>query len=201
MEALHPHTGTAAGGLSAAGVALLMAAQQGQPDAFDGVVREYEQRVLRQCRRRGLNESDAADVAQEVFLKAYRSLHRYEHHNAFGTWLHRIAENAITDFWRKRGRALAVVQPVYQDSDGEDQEFAGSGLDPQAAFELAELSGAVAAAIADLAPILRNTLLLKEQEGLRYEQIAAQLGCSLGTVKSRVFRARRELAERLRPLL
>ncbi|HKI97808.1 MAG TPA: sigma-70 family RNA polymerase sigma factor [bacterium] len=180
---------------------LMLAAQLGQADAFEAIVNQYEQRVFRQCRRRGLSEDEAADVTQEVFIKAYRSLNRYQHQNAFRTWLYRVTENACIDHCRKRARDHAVVQAVPTSEEGDTHEFPSREPDPQAALEAAELRGQINAALAALAPILRDAFLLKEQEGLRYGQIAERLGCTLGTVKSRIYRARQELTARLTPLL
>lgn len=180
---------------------LPIAAQQGQPGAFDALVAKYRERVRRQCLWRGLSEDDAADVSQEVFVKAYRSLGRYQHHNAFGTWLHRITDNACTDFWRRRGRRLAVIQPMPVDPDGGEYESPSPTADPHAALEQAEVRVAIVEALESLAPILREAFVLKELHGLRYEEIARQVGCPQTTVRSRLFRARQELAERLAGLV
>jgi RNA polymerase sigma-70 factor, ECF subfamily len=202
MEALQIATETgAAAGLPGSDGDLLSAAKQGQPGAFDAVVATYRNRVFNQCLRRGLNEEEAADVTQDVFIKAYRYLDRYEHQNAFRTWLFRIAENTCIDYCRKRAREHAVTQPIPTGEDGDLHDFAGTIPDPQANLEATELRGQIAAALAALSPLLREAFLMKEEQGLRYEEIARQLGTSLGTVKSRIFRARQELMERLGPLL
>lgn len=198
METMQLHETTAAQpGLADGSAAQLCAAQQGQPGAFDAVMAAYETRVMRQCQRRGLSTDEAADVTQDVFLKAYRWMDRYEHQNAFSTWLYRITENACIDYCRKRSRRQSVMQPIPVGADGHEHEYAGAGRDPEAMLEAGEVSDQIHAAIAALAPILREAFLLKEQQGLRYEQIATELGCSLGTVKSRIYRARQELMERL----
>jgi RNA polymerase sigma-70 factor, ECF subfamily len=180
---------------------LLQAAAQGDGRAFELIVSTYRQRVLRQCLRRGLNMDEAEDVTQDVFISVYRNLHRYQHQNTFSTWLYRITENACIDLCRRRKRRNAVMQPMPTDADGNEHEPAGHIADPDAQLTANELGRRIAEELQSLSPLIRNAFEMKELEGLRYDQIAKRLGVTVGTVKSRIFRARQLLTQRLADLV
>jgi RNA polymerase sigma-70 factor, ECF subfamily len=190
--------GAALGGAPLLDNALVLAAAQGDARAFETIVATCERRVQRQCMRRGLNVDDAADVSQEVFIKVYRNLHRYSDQNSFATWLYRVTENACIDFWRQRQRRREVMQPIPTDDDGHEVELAGRMADPEAQLGANALGRHIAQALESLSPLLRQPFEMKELEGLRYERIAAELGVTVGTIKSRIYRARQILIEQLR---
>lgn len=203
METLQLTTepGCALGGAPLLDAELMEAAAQGDTRAFETIVATYQERVKRQCMRRGLNEDEAADVSQDVFIKVYRSLDRYFHQNAFSTWLYRVTENACIDFCRQRGRRWAVVQPISTDSEGRETEYAGRIAHPGDQHDANEIGARITEALESLTPILREAFEMKELEGIRYDQIAVRLGVTLGTVKSRIFRARQLLTEQLQDLV
>ena len=176
---------------------LLEAAQQGDTGAFNELVAANQRRVVRQCLRRGLNEDEAIDVTQEVFIKVYRSLGRYCHQNAFSTWLFRITENACIDHCRRRSRRQSVLRPIPTDEEGCEAEYAGSEPDPLASMETSAEGERIAAALERLPSKLREAFECKELEGLRYSEIARRLSCTVGTVKSRIYRARQILVAEL----
>jgi RNA polymerase sigma-70 factor, ECF subfamily len=180
--------------------ALVLAASQGDDRAFEAIVTTYQQRVRRQCQRRGLSPDEAADVSQDVFIKVYRGLERYNHQNTFSTWLYRVTENACIDYCRQRQRRWAVIQPIGTDESGQEMDFAGPIADPEGQHNAEELGARIMAALESLTPMLRTAFEMKELEGLRYEEIATRLGVTLGTVKSRIFRARQILIEQLQDL-
>lgn len=199
MEALQL-TGTAEGIVPATpdlDRELMAAAARGDGSAFDSIVQHYGRRVHRQCMRRGLNTDEAADVSQDVFLKVYRSLGNYSHQNAFSTWLYRVTDNACIDYLRSRQRRSAVMQPVPADDLGQEMEFAGQIANPEAELNRGELGERLQNALDGLSHILRESFEMRELEGLRYEHIARRLGVTVGTVKSRIFRARQILCETL----
>ena len=203
METLEMTTdaGIVAASLAQPEEELMQAAVQGDAQAFETIMAMYQNRVKRQCMRRGLSADEAEDVTQDVFIKVFRSLERYCHQNSFGTWLYRVAENACIDFCRQRQRRWAVIQPMITDADGQEMEFTGRIADPENHHDAAEVETRIAGALAGLSPLLRDAFEMKELEGLRYEQIASRLDVTLGTVKSRIHRARRLLTEQLQDLV
>ena len=179
---------------------LAMAAAQGDKGAFDTIVATYQPIVRRHCQRRGLNADDAADVCQDVFLKVYRALGAYRSQNSFASWIHRVTENACIDFSRQRLRRNAVLQRIPIDEDGHEMELPGRIANPEVYVGNEYMGKRIHAALEGLSPLLRDAFTLKEMEGLRYEQIAARLGVTVGTIKSRIFRARQILTVQLADL-
>ncbi|WP_297529499.1 RNA polymerase sigma factor RpoE [Thiohalobacter sp.] len=182
--------------------ALVERVQQGDKRAFDLLVRKYQHRIVQLVTRYVHNPADAQDVAQEAFIKAYRALPKFRGDSAFYTWLYRIAINTAKNHLVAQGR-----RPPGDDIDAADAEqFEGeSGLKEYATPEhevlSAEIGRTVEAAIEDLPEDLRTAIVLRELEGLSYEEIAEAMECPIGTVRSRIFRAREAIEKRLRPLL
>ena len=165
----------------------------GDSDAFSELVRRHEDRVYALAYRLMGNRQDALDATQEVFLQLLRKLGRYERHSAFSTWLYRVATNVCYDLLRRRKR-----QPVLS-SDSEPPAVE----DPRSAegFDAVEMRPELDRALAQLSEEFRAVVVLHDIEQLRYSDIAEILEVPVGTVKSRLSRARRELAEQLRNLL
>ncbi len=181
--------------------ALVERAQAGDSRAFDALVIKYQQRVI-QLVSRLVSDADAPDVAQEAFIKAYRALPNFRGQSAFYTWLYRIAVNTAKNHLVSRKR-----RPASQDIDVQDAELYGhtehlsDQASPEADLLSEEIRQVVAATIAALPPDLRTAISLREFDGLSYEEIANAMSCPVGTVRSRIFRARAAVDEKLKPLL
>lgn len=175
---------------------LLRRARAGDRDAFGELVERHQKQVYRHALRMVGNEEDAADVAQEVFLKAWRCLPRFQGNSALSTWLYKLTDNAALDLLRREKKrrwdlALDGLPP-----DG--PFLADSAPSPQEALERKESRAAVAEGLVRLSEDHRRALVLREIDGLSYAQIAEVLDVDLGTVKSRIARARMALAKILR---
>lgn len=167
------------------------------PEAFEAVVRAYYDRVYRLALRLLCNAADAEDVVQEAFLKVHRSAPRFRGDSSLSTWVYRIAHNVCLDELRRRKR-----RPLLQGRcDGAEretvQEPEDEGPGPEEAAFAAEERLRLRRALESLPLEFRSVLILREVEDLSYDQIAAVLKCPVGTVRSRLARARRMLAERL----
>ena len=187
--------------------ALLVArAQQGDVRAFEMLVVKYQRRVERLIGRMVRDSDLVQDLAQESFISAYRALPQFRGEAAFYTWLYRIAVNTA-----KRALVDMKRDPLLFDSarspseDGvetsRNENEPSDGETPEALLASKEIAAAVNAAIEGLAEDLRLAITLREIEGLSYEEIAVAMNCPIGTVRSRIFRARDAIAARLRPLL
>lgn len=180
---------------------LVRRAQEGQQRAFDLLVIRHQSKVL-QLVSRFVGEADAPDVAQDAFIKAYRALPNFKGQSAFYTWLYRIAINTAKNQLVSRKR-----RPQGQDIDVQDAELYGhteqmSDIDtPESQLLTSEIQQAVADAIEQLPDDLRQAITLRELEGLSYEEIAEAMDCPIGTVRSRIFRARAVVDEVLEPLI
>lgn len=179
---------------------LVARAQQGDKQAFDLLVRKYQYKVVKLVSRY-VNAADAQDVAQEAFIKAYRAMKGFKGNSAFYTWLYRISINTAKNYLVARSR-----RPASQDIDVADAEAYGyadrfSEQDtPEALLESEEVRNTVIAAIEGLPEDLRTAIMLRELEGMSYEEIAQAMDCPVGTVRSRIFRARASVDERLQSL-
>jgi RNA polymerase sigma-70 factor (ECF subfamily) len=171
--------------------ALVARVLDGDLEAFGVILARHQGRVYSIASQFAANADDASDLAQEIFLKAYRSLSRFRGDAAFSTWLYRIAVNACVDYTRRRGRTAYL--PL------EDDIVSGCnvGPDPQEDIERRQLRSDLAHAVRGLSNKLRVALILHDIEGLTHEEISRIVGCSVGTTKSRLFRAREEVRRRL----
>jgi len=188
-------TGADAGDLS-----LVRRAQAGERAAYDLLVLKYQHKVVKLVMRYTRNPADAEDVAQDSFIKAYRALPQFRGDSAFYTWLYRIAINTAKNALAARDRNPVMAQIELQDSD-DGPDLVNRLKDPDTPEGLAlteEIRGTVNAAIDALPEDLRTAIVLRELEGLSYEEIAAAMDCPVGTVRSRIFRAREAIDRRLR---
>ena len=178
----------------------------GDVRAFEMLVVKYQRRIERLIGRMVRDVDLVQDIAQETFLRAYRALPQFRGESAFYTWLYRIAVNsakkALMDMKRD---PLVSESSLRTDEDGEETSRAENeltdGETPEALLASKEIAAAVNSAIEALSDDLRQAITLREIEGLSYEEIAEVMNCPIGTVRSRIFRARDAIAARLKPLL
>lgn len=193
--------------MSAEADALLVErAKRGEVQAFEMLVVKYQRRIQRLIARIVRDVDLVEDVAQETFIRAYRALPQFRGESAFYTWLYRIAVNTA-----KKTVGDLMRDPVITESAmaarGEDDETYSvdreltDGETPEAILASREIASTVNAAIDALPDDLRQAIVLRELEGLSYDEIATVMNCPIGTVRSRIFRAREAIATRLRPLL
>ena len=182
---------------------LVERAQRGEKRAFDLLVAKYQRRLARLLSRFIRDGSDIEDVTQEAFIKAYRALPSFRGESAFYTWLYRIGINTAKNFLSASGRR-PVVNSEIEDEDGESFDMASQIPDmntPETELMNKEILATVNAAVEALPEELRTAISLREMEGLSYDEIAKVMDCPIGTVRSRIFRAREAIAAELRPLL
>ncbi len=167
---------------------------EGDVNAFEALVTEHEKGVYAIAQRMTGNAEDAADMTQETFIKAYNSLSAFRGDSKFSVWLYRIATNVCLDFLRSRSRKPTVSLSV-EDDDGEETQLdiADESQSPEQLLERGLTRDAVRRGLKSLSPEYRQILLLREIQGLSYEEIAEALALEVGTVKSRIFRARKRL--------
>ncbi|PHV07010.1 RNA polymerase sigma factor RpoE [Janthinobacterium sp. BJB412] len=175
----------------------------GERQAFDLLVSKYQRRLMRLVSRIVHDPAEAEDVVQETFIKAYRALRHFRGESAFYTWLYRIGINTAKNFLINQGRRT----PTSTDTDAEQAEAFDDGdhlrdiNTPESLLASKQIAQTVNAAMDALPVDLRTAIALREIEGLSYEEISAIMACPIGTVRSRIFRAREVIAEKLRPLL
>ena len=182
---------------------LVERAQRGEKRAFDLLVAKYQRRLARLLSRFIRDGADIEDVTQEAFVKAYRALPSFRGESAFYTWLYRIGINTAKNFLSSAGRR-PVVNSEFEDEDGESFDLASQVPDmntPETELMNKELVTTVNSAVQALPEELRTAITLREMDGLSYEEIAQVMNCPIGTVRSRIFRAREAIAAELRPLL
>ena len=180
---------------------LVKKAKTGDQRAFEVLVVKYQQRIFALISRYVRDHDEVQDVAQEAFIKAWRALPRFRGDSAFYTWLYRIAVNTAKNFLEARGRrpqGVADVNDAESFEDGFRLRDVGS---PEGFLQRDQLREALDAAIDGLPEELRSAFLLREYEGLSYEDIARILECPIGTVRSRIFRARDAIDRQLGPML
>jgi RNA polymerase sigma-70 factor (ECF subfamily) len=181
---------------------LVRRVQRGDKHAFDLLFGRYQHKIINLVGRYLRNAQDVEDVTQEAFIKAFKALPRFRGESAFYTWLYRIAINTA-----KNHLVALSRRPPGVDVDVEDAQFMDGadllkeGESPEAALARDELSAAIDAAISELPDDLRSAVTLREFDGLTYEQIAQIMDCPVGTVRSRIFRARESIDRRIAPLL
>ena len=171
-------------------------AGRGDDRAFEELVEQNKDKVYSMALRYTGNPEDAFDISQEVFLKVWRSLPSFKNEAKFSTWLYRIVMNVCTDHHRKRSR-VKTVPLVWPDEEGETVELPDETYSPEQHALDAELSEELRAAVSSLKEEWRQVFLMRELGDMSYTEIAAALGIEEGTVKSRLFRARRQLQEML----
>ncbi|MGD8631156.1 MAG: RNA polymerase sigma factor RpoE [Gammaproteobacteria bacterium] len=182
--------------------ALVERVQQGDKAAFDILVLKYQSKIIQLVNRYVHDPDEAMDVAQEAFIKAYRAIGRFRGDSAFYTWIYRIAINTAKNHLVASGR-----RPPAGDIDAQDAEqYEGAtGLreyaTPERMILKDEIEKTVASAIDELPDDLKTAITLRELEGLSYEEIAQAMECPIGTVRSRIFRARDAIDVKLKPLL
>ncbi|MDH4393924.1 MAG: RNA polymerase sigma factor RpoE [Aquabacterium sp.] len=186
---------------------LVERAKGGDPKAFEMLVIKYQRRIERLIARMVRDVDLVEDIAQESFIRAYRALPQFRGDSAFYTWLYRIAVNtakkALVDLKRDplvTESARASMNDDEDETSRVERELT-DGETPEALLASKEIAQAVNAAIEALSEDLRQAITLREIEGLSYEEIAELMNCPIGTVRSRIFRARESIAQRLRPLL
>ena len=175
---------------------LVRAAQRGDDSAFEELVRTYEKRVYHLALRMCGNVDDAYEVAQEAFLSAWKGMRFFRGDSSFSTWLYRLTSNAAIDFLRRQ-RRQGGSDGVSLDDEDTFLEVADPAPSPHQQAERLELRDALARGLGALSPEHRQVLLLRELQGLTYEEIATALELDLGTVKSRIARAREKLRKYL----
>jgi RNA polymerase sigma-70 factor (ECF subfamily) len=176
-------------------------AQAGSRAAFDMLVLKYQRRVERLLSRSVHDSADVADLAQEAFLAAYRALPAFRGDSAFYTWLYRIAINAAKRHHAQRGRLKLVQAPDDDEGTFGTEPAPSDDATPESLLASRQLARELDEAVESLAEEQRRALLLREVDGLSYDEIGDLMSCPPGTVRSRIFRAREAVAARLRPLL
>ena len=177
--------------------------QRGDKGAFNLLVSKYQRKIIRLLSRLIRDQAEVEDVAQEAFIKAYRALPNFRGDSAFYTWLYRIAINTAKNHLVSQGRRA----PTTTEADIEEAETFDDGEHlrdlntPDSMLLSKQVGEAVNRAIDQLPEDLRTAIVLREIEGLSYEEIAESMNCPIGTVRSRIFRAREAIAQELKPVL
>lgn len=189
-------------GMSLTDLELVQRVQSGDKRSFDVLVLKYQHKVISLVLRYVHDHDTAQDVAQEAFIKAYKGLKNFRGESAFYTWLYRIAINSAKNYLVSQNRRL----PDNDIDAHEAEQFEGDSAlkeyaTPERELLTAEIQAAVSKAIDDLPEDLRTAIMLRELEGMSYEEIAETMDCPIGTVRSRIFRARESIDKVLRPLL
>ncbi len=174
---------------------LVELARRGDRDAFGTLVRRHQDRAFNLAYQVVRNREDALDVAQEAFARAFASLLAFKGEASFTTWLHRIVVNLAIDSLRRKQRSGTTVYDDTRATPEEQVAEPSAPDDPAAALETKQVRALIAQGIAQLPPAQRAVLILREIEGLSYEEISRTVGCNLGTVMSRLFYARRKLRQ------
>ncbi|MEE2763763.1 MAG: RNA polymerase sigma factor RpoE [Pseudomonadota bacterium] len=180
---------------------LVRKVRNGDRSAFDLLVVKYQSRVASIISRYVYDSQEVMDLTQEAFVKAFRALDRFRGDSAFYTWLYRIAVNTAKNFLESRGRRPQGSADVTEAENFDDGSRLRDVASPERLLQREELQKALSEAIAQLPEELRSAFLLREYDGLSYEDIARILECPIGTVRSRIFRARDSVDRHLGPLL
>jgi RNA polymerase sigma-70 factor (ECF subfamily) len=180
--------------------------KRGDSRAFEMLVVKYQRRIERLIGRMVRDSDLVQDIAQETFIRAYRALPNFRGESAFYTWLYRIAVNTAKKTLVELKRDPVIYESALQSGDDADETSRPESTltdaeTPEAVLASREIAAAVNAAVENLSEDLRQAVTLREIEGLSYEEIAEVMNCPIGTVRSRIFRAREAIAARLRPLL
>lgn len=199
--------------LSQSDTALICRCQDNDIAAFDGIVARYKNKIYNYIFRMVGDSEEAEDLTQEVFVKTYLAIETFRNESSLNTWLYRIASNLCIDSHRKRlrrqaamgGGLLSLSDPVAPEADTDDnvapRDVPDRSYEPYRMLARRELDEQIAQALCLLPLKMRTVVILHDLEDMAYEEIAAVVGCPLGTVKSRLFNARMQLREMLRPYL
>ncbi len=182
---------------------LVARVQRGDKRAYDLLVLKYQRKIMRLLSRMVRDPAEVEDVAQEAFIKAYRALPQFRGDSAFYTWLYRIAINTARN-WQVANSRRPSTPNVIDTEDGETFSQIDTLTDistPESLMASKQIVETVNSAIGELPDELRTAIVLREIEGMSYEDIAQTMNCPIGTVRSRIFRAREAIAEQLRPVL
>lgn len=193
-----------AGNVMHADLALVHRAQAKDRAAFNEIVLRYKSKVYNYIHRTVPNVSDAEDLTQETFVRAYTSLHSFQSRASLNTWLFRIATNLCIDHSRKYKSKQSLTNSLSQETEGDEEtdlEIPDVSFDPQRLLLNKEMGDRLEQALRELPEKLRTVVLLYDIEGLAYDEIAGIVGSPLGTVKSRLFNARNALRQKLAPYL
>ncbi|MDP2786904.1 MAG: RNA polymerase sigma factor RpoE [Pseudomonadota bacterium] len=177
--------------------------RQGDQRAFGILVEKYQRKLIRLLSRMVRDQHEIEDIAQEAFIKAYRALPQFRGDAAFYTWLYRIAVNTAKNYLATRKRAMPTVsdQAMNDDDEPDERLVAQDNSDPEKELLSKQVAIAINQAVDALPEELRLAITLREIEGLSYEEIADTMACPIGTVRSRIFRAREAISAKLRPIL
>ncbi|WP_414639657.1 RNA polymerase sigma factor RpoE [Aquabacterium sp.] len=187
--------------------ALVERVQRGDQKAFEMLVVKYQRRIERLIARMVRDVDLVEDIAQETFIRAYRALPNFRGESAFYTWLYRIAVNTAKKAMIGLKRDPVLTESAMASSSEDDEDSSrvendlSDGETPESVLASRQIAQTVNAAIESLSEDLRQAITLREIEGLSYEEISEMMNCPIGTVRSRIFRAREAIASRLRPLL
>lgn len=178
---------------------LLDRCAKGDVRAFEELIEKYQQGIINHAYSLLLNREDAFDMAQETFVKAFCAVAEFNRQSSFKTWLYRIASNVCLDEIRRRRRRAAEVSLTLGGELGgaPQSDIASDSGNPEETAQQAFMRSEIEQAIEELAPEYRAVIVMREIDGMDYSEIAAALGCSLGTVKSRISRARAQLRQKL----
>lgn len=181
---------------------LIEAIKGGDTRAFSKLVTRYQSRVNKIVSRYVRDPSEVLDVSQEVFIKAYRALRKFRGDSSFYTWLYRIAINTSKNYILSQGRRLPDIDIYIEDMDHFlNRNTPREHGTPERLLMRDEIEHAVYSTIDHLPRDLKTAIMLREMEGLSYDEIAAVMGCPVGTVRSRIFRARAAIDKNVQPLL
>lgn len=181
---------------------LVERARAGERAAFDELVSKYQRRLMRLLARLLSDQTEAEDVVQDTFIKAYKALPHFRGDAAFYTWLYRIGINTAKNALLNRKRhATGPIEPAVARAEPPDEDRLRDINTPESELASKQIAETVNAAMDALPIDLRTTIALREIEGMSYEEISEIMGCPIGTVRSRIFRAREAIAKKLRPLL
>ena len=181
---------------------LVRRVQRGDKSAFDFLVIKYQHKIIQLVNRYVKDPSEAQDVAQEAFIKAYRASGSFRGEATFYTWLYRIAINTAKNYLLSRARRNANYQVDIQEAEALENAPQLQGLEtPERLLLNQEIIDVINAAIDELPEEMRTAIILREFDGMSYEEIAEAMDCPVGTVRSRIFRAREAIDTKLNPLL
>lgn len=181
---------------------LVNQAKQGKMEAFELLVNRYQQKVANVISKFVKDRHEIQDVAQEVFIKVFRALPNFRGDSSFYTWIYRIAVNTSKNHLVSKSRRIQNTQVEFEEAENFSSNEDQRNLDtPDAVYARGELEQTMSKAIATLPDDLKTAIVLREVDGLSYEEIAEKMDCPIGTVRSRIFRARDAIDQAMRPLL